>query len=72
MEDILYTAQEVADLLKCNVNYVHELRRAGVLPFLKLKSYKCRREALIKFLAEHEGDDLTDPYNIKELPEKAG
>lgn len=69
MEEILYTVQEVAKLLKCNVNYVHELRKARLLPFLKLGCYKCRREALVKFLKDYEGKDLTDPYKIRDLEE---
>ena len=71
MEDILYTVKEVSELLKCNVNYVNELRKAGVLPFLKLCCYKCRR-VVLKFLKDYEGKDLTDPYNIKKLPEQVG
>lgn len=71
MEDILYTVSEVATLLKCNVNFVHELRKAGLLPFMKLGSYKCRRTSLLKFLSDCEGKDLTDPHNIKELEVKA-
>ena len=67
MEDMVYTVSEVADILKCNVNYVHKLRRSGVLPFLKLGQYKCRKIALEKFLATYEGKDLTNPEDIKEL-----
>jgi excisionase family DNA binding protein len=57
----------VAKLLKTNADYVHKLRRSGKLPFLKIGQYKCRKEALEKFLAENEGKDLTDPENVKEL-----
>lgn len=67
MEDMLYTVAETAEILKCNVNYVHSLRKAGILPFLKLGHYKCRKSALEKFLEEYEGKDLTDPNNIKDL-----
>lgn len=67
MEPILYTAKEVAELLKTNVDYVHKLRKAGLLPFLKLGSYKCRKEALEEFLAVHEGLDLTDPQHVRLL-----
>ena len=35
-ENILYTVKEVASLLKTNVDYVHKLRKSGLLPFLKL------------------------------------
>lgn len=64
---VLYTVKEVAMLLKTNVDYVHKLRKAGLLPFLKLGQYKVRRESLIEFLKRYEGKDLTDPFAIKEL-----
>lgn len=67
MEPILYTVPEVAKLLKTNVDYVHKLRKSGLLPFLKLGCYKCRKETLEKFIADHEGEDLTDPENVKKL-----
>ena len=65
--EVLYTVQETAKLLKTNVDYVHKLRKAKLLPFLKLGCYKVRKEALDDFLAKYEGRDLTDPFNIKEL-----
>lgn len=64
---VLYTVKEVAMLLKTNVDYVHKLRKAGLLPFLKLGQYKVRRESLIEFLKRYEGKDLTNPFDIKEL-----
>ena len=67
MEDMVYTVSEVANILKCNVNYVHELRKSGVLPFLKLGQYKCRKVALENFLATYEGKDLTNPSDIKDI-----
>jgi len=67
VEEILYTVSETADLLKCNVSYIHKLRKAGLLPFLKLGSYKCRRTALLKFLRDFEGMDLTDPFNVQPI-----
>lgn len=66
-ENILYTVKEVAALLKTNVDYVHKLRKAGLLPFLKLGQYKVRKEALSEFLSRYEGKDLTNPFQIKEL-----
>lgn len=65
--DVLYTVKEVAELLKTNVDYVHKLRKAGILPFLKIGQYKVRKQALEIFLEKYEGKDLTDPFNIKEL-----
>lgn len=67
MDDILYTVKEVSELLKVNVDTVHKLRKSGLLPFLKLGSYKCRKQALDEFLNANEGKDLTNPYEVKEL-----
>lgn len=66
-DNLLYTVKEVANILKTNVDYVHRLRKAKLLPFLKLGQYKVLRESLITFLNKYEGKDLTDPFNIKEL-----
>lgn len=65
--EILYTVKEVSQLLKVNVDAVHRLRKAGLLPFLKLGSYKCRKQALDEFLERYEGMDITDPFNVVEL-----
>lgn len=65
--DVLYTVKEVAELLKTNVDYVHKLRKAGLLPFLKIGQYKVRKQSLELFLERYEGKDLTDPFDVKEL-----
>jgi len=65
--DILYTVSEVAELIKCNTNYVYDLIRTGLLPALKLGSMKVTRSALLEFLKKYENYDLTDPSNIKPL-----
>ena len=67
MEDILYTVPEVAKIIKTNTSYVYSLIREGLLPVLKLGSYKVRKVSLLEFLAKYEGKDLTDPRNIKDL-----
>ncbi len=67
MENVLLTVKEVATLLRTNVDYVHKLRKSGLLPFLKLGQYKVRKQALLDFLSRYEGKDLTDPFAIKEL-----
>lgn len=67
MEEILYTVAETAKLLKTNPNYVYELIKKGLLPALKLGSYKIRRSALLKFVKLNEGKDLTDLNDIKQL-----
>lgn len=66
-EKLLYTVPEVAEILQCNQNRVHELRKAGLLPFLKLGQYKCLAETLRAFLRQYEGYDVSDPYNITPL-----
>ena len=65
--DVLYTVKEVAELLKTNIDYVHKLRKAGLLPFLKIGQYKVRKQSLELFLERSEGKDLTDPFDVKEL-----
>ena len=60
MEDILFTVKETAQLLKCNVDSVHRLRKAGLLPFMKLGSYKIRKQALLNFLEQYEGKDVDE------------
>ena len=65
--EVLYTVKEVAEMLKTNVDYVHKLRKAGILPFLKIGQYKVRKQALETFLQMYEGKDLTDPFDVKEL-----
>lgn len=66
-EDVLYTVQEVAALLKTNIEYVYKLQRTGLLRFLKIGRLKCRRCTLEAFLERYEGMDITDPLNITEL-----
>ena len=67
MEEILYTVKQVSQLLHTNPAYVYELIRAGILPVLKLGSYKVRRTSLLDFLEKYEGKDLTNPENIEDL-----
>lgn len=66
MEQMLYTVPEVAQILKTNVDYVYKLQKAGLLKFLKIGRWKCRKETLEKFLETYEGFDISDPFNIKE------
>lgn len=66
-DSMLFTVAEVAQILKTNVDYVHKLRKAKLLPFIKLGSYKIRKEALQNFLMTYEGKDITEPFDVKEL-----
>ena len=64
---IIYTVKEVSQILKTNIDYVYSLRKAGLLPFIKIGQYKVMHKSLIQFLEKYEGYDLTDPFNIKKL-----
>lgn len=65
--DELLTTSEVAKLLKCNRNFVGDLLKSGLLPYIVLGSRKVRRKALEEFMQKYEGWDITDPYNPKEI-----
>ena len=67
MMDELLTVKEVSQILKTNVDYVHSLRKSGLLPFIKIGCYKCRKEALMEFLEDMEGMDITNPYKVRQL-----
>lgn len=67
MEDVLFTVKEVSKLIKTSPDYVYKLINLELLPALKLGSYKVRKTALLKFLEDNEGKDLTDPTKIKYL-----
>ena len=56
-DKILYTVKEVAQLIHTNQGYVYSLIKAGLLPVLKLGSYKIRKESLEHFLVEYEGKE---------------
>ena len=66
MTDMLYTVPEVAEILKSNTDYVYKLQRSGLLKFMKMGRWKCRKATLEEFLEKYDGMDLTDPFNIKE------
>jgi len=67
MEDMLYTVAEAAKIIKSNPTYVYELIKSGLLPVLKLGSYKIRKQSLLNFLEKYEGKDLTDPRAITDI-----
>ncbi len=63
----LLTVEEVAKVLQSNTDYVHKLRNAGLLKFIKVGRLKCRPETLEAFLEKYDGMDITDPFNVREL-----
>lgn len=67
LENTLYTVEEVATVIKTNVNYVYSLIKSGHLEALKLGRMKVRKSEVERFLKQAQGYDYTDPYNVKEL-----
>lgn len=65
--DYLYTVEEVAQILKVNKNAVYDLINANVIKALKLGRLKITRFELLRFLKDHNGKDLSDLNNIREL-----
>ena len=63
-ETKLYTVKEVAGILKTNIDYVHKLRKAGHLRFIKLGQFKVRKQTLEEFLTKFDGYDLTNPTSV--------
>lgn len=66
-DDLVYTVKELSKILKSNVDYIHKLRKAGLIKFMKLGEFKCRKEELERFLEWSEGKDLTDPFRVIDL-----
>ncbi len=69
---IIYIVKEVAEIMKTNPAFVYPLINAGLLSALRLGSYEIRHETLMKFFAEHEGEDLRDPKNIRPVCNTTG
>jgi len=65
--EYLYTVDEVAQILKVNKNAVYDLINANVIKALKLGRLKVTRFELLRFLKDHNGKDLSDLKNIKEI-----
>lgn len=59
--EMVYTVNEVAEILRCGINYVYKLINTGQLKCMKLPKIKVRRSTLEEFLERYEGYDLTDP-----------
>lgn len=72
MDEMLYTVPEVAGILKTNVDYVYKLQKAGLLKFLKIGRWKCRKSTLEDFLKQYEGCDISDPFNVISFNKKEG
>ena len=67
MAEILYTATEVAQMLKTKPEQVYKLMNSGLLPYMVLGRRKVRASTLEAFLAKYEGYNVTDPENIQKI-----
>lgn len=67
MEKIFTQSKRYHRYFITNPSYVYQLINSGLLPVLKLGSYKIRHEALMKFLSTYEGYDLSNPKNVEKL-----
>jgi excisionase family DNA binding protein len=70
-EKILYTVKEVSAIMHTNTGFVYQLIKTGLLPALKLGSYKIRHISLMRFLEDYDGYDLTDPRDVEKIPVSA-
>ena len=66
-EKILYTVKEVSVIMHTNTGYVYQLISSGLLPALKLGSYKIRHISQMRFLEDYDGYDLTDPRDVEKI-----
>lgn len=64
---VVYTIQELADVLKTSRASITKLIHAGVLHGLKLGSMKIPAKEVDRFLSEYTGKDVTDPENIVDI-----
>lgn len=70
MTEMVYTVDEVAEILRCAPNYVRKLIKSGKLKCMKLGHIKVRKSTLEEFLEKYEGYDMTDPANPIRLEEQ--
>ncbi|HAZ18654.1 MAG TPA: DNA-binding protein [Clostridiales bacterium] len=52
MKSLVFIVKEVSEIIHTNQTYVYTLIKTGLLPALKLGSYKIRKETLMRFLEE--------------------
>lgn len=67
MEDLLFTVEEAAKLLKTDKPMIRRLVSKGFIKALKLGRLKIRKVELERFVQWAEGKDLSDLDNIKDL-----
>lgn len=63
----VYTVPQIAKILHTSNESVRKLIKSGELRALKQGELKVSSTALLRFLTENEGYDLSDPFNKKIL-----
>lgn len=60
----LLTVVEVSGILNISRNRVYELIKSGLLPAIRIGSYKISESALDEFMNSFTGMDISDPYHV--------
>lgn len=66
-EDMVYTVEEVAVIMRTSKQYVYSLVNAHQLRVLKIPHTRIRKSELERFLKDNEGMDLSNPTEPKEI-----
>lgn len=64
---VVYTIQELADVLKTSRRTATQLVKSGLIHAIKIGSTKVPAKEVDRFLEANVGKDLTDPYNVVDL-----
>ena len=63
--DLVFTTEEVADLLKVNRKIIDSLRKTGILHGIKLgKGFIFSANEINRFLEDYEGADLSNEFQM--------
>lgn len=66
-EDMVYTVEEVAVIMRTSKQYVYSLVNAHQLRVLKIPHTRIRKSELERFFKDNEGMDLSNPTEPKEI-----
>ena len=63
----VYSVKEISQLLHTNAALIYRFIELGLLPAIKLGSFRVRKQALDQFLVDYEGLDLSNPEEIRRI-----
>ena len=66
-EDMVYTVEEVATIMRASKQYVYTLINANQIRELKIPHTRIRKSELERFFRDNEGKDLTNPNEPKDI-----